>query len=80
MESGGYDLVKVISIAETLVFCPSPLVTSSVQMLIACSCKSFRKALLNNSTVSTALLIARPLALTTTFFAQELKNVRQAIT
>ena len=66
--------------AETFAFWPSVLVTSSVDVLIPCNSRFFIKARLNSSTVSTALLIVRPLALTTTFVAPELKKVRQATT
>lgn len=69
-----------ISMVETLLFLPSSLCTSSVPMAMLFSSKSFTKARRNSSTVSTAVLIARPLALTQMFFSPELKKVRQATT
>jgi len=75
-----YGLVTVISMAETFAFWPSLLMTSSVVIAMPCSCRSFIKTRLNNSTVSTALQIVRPLTLTTTFLALELKKGRQATT
>ena len=75
-----YGRAIVISMVETLLFLPSSLCTSSVPMAISFSSTSFTKARRNSSTVSTALLIARPLALTQMFLSPELKKVRQATT
>jgi hypothetical protein len=76
-----YGLVRLISIVETLDFLfSSALCISSVPMLMPCSSRSFTKARRNSSTVSTALLIARPLAFTVTCFSPELKKVRHATT
>ena len=54
-----YGLVAAISMADTFAFWPSLLVTSSVFIAMSCSWRSFTKVRLNNSTVSTALQIAR---------------------
>ena len=75
-----YGLVIVISIVETLLFLPSSLCTSSVPMEMFFSSRSFAKARRKSSTVSTAVLIARPLALTQMLLSPELKKVRQATT
>jgi len=74
-------LATVISMVETLDFRPSSsLIISSVLISIFLSLKPLMKARRRSSTVSTALLIARPLALTHTSFAPVLKTVRQAVT
>jgi hypothetical protein len=66
--------------AETLDFRSPSQVTCSVQILISCSCTSFMNTRLNNSKVSTALHIARPLALITIWFEPPVNAVMQAIT
>lgn len=70
----------MISMAETFAFRSPSLVTCSVQMLMPCNCASFKKAHPNSSTVSTALQIARPLALMTILFEPAVNDVKQAIT
>ena len=76
-----YGLVRLISIVDTLDFLSSSaLCISSVPMLMPCSSRSFTKARRNSSTVSTAVVIARPLAFTVTCFSPELKKVRHATT
>ena len=67
-------LVTVISIVETFDSCPSALTSLSVPMAILFISKSLTKARRSNSIVSTALLIARPLALTTTLFFASVKE------
>ena len=75
-----YGRANVISMVETLLFLPSSLCSSSVPRVMLFSSTSFAKARRKSSTVSTAVLIARPLALTQIFFSPELKKVRQATT
>ncbi len=75
-----YGRAIAISMVETLLFLPSSRCTSWVPMAMLFSSTSFMKARRNSSTVSTALLIARPLALMQMSFSPELKKVRQATT
>ena len=75
-----YGLARVISMVETLDFCPSARSTCSVPMEIFSKVASLTKALRKSSTVSTALLIARPRALIVICLAPELKKVKHART
>ena len=75
-----FVLATVISIVETFDLRPSSLVTSSVPRSIFLTSTSFTNDRRSNSIVSTALLMARPLALTVTSFPPALKKVRQATT